>query len=263
MNILLIGTPSEELCAQLRKSSYLDKLYTASSIALQTVANVEYTDFEDLVKKCLALQIDVVIVLDKSFVKEGLVETFKKYRLNIISVNSKWFNLETSKLVAKKLTGFYSFNLPQVLKAPLAFPIVVKADNSMRCKLAYSMQNLVEIVSGFNGEEYFLEEYLEGEVYEVLTLWDGKSLWMSPYSNNFTEVQTDRLDLYKTKLSFMLSDEQADFMGFFVSKLIWAKNDWYLLEFYMGLKEKFVLENPQVDFLRLIYMAIYQKLNEI
>ena len=84
------------------------------------------------------------------------------------------------------------------------------------------MQDLVNKMETLKGEKTFLEEYLEGEIYSLTSLWDGKNLLSFPIEN-LTEVQHDRLELYKTKLNFMLSDEKADFVGFFTSKLLWTK----------------------------------------
>ncbi len=75
------------------------------------------------------------------------------------------------------------------------------------------MQDLVNKMETLKGEKTFLEEYLEGEIYSLTSLWDGKNLLSFPIEN-LTEVQHDRLELYKTKLNFMLSDEKADFVGF-------------------------------------------------
>ena len=95
----------------------------------------------------------------------------------------------------------------------------------------------------------------------MLSVWDGKNLLSFPMKN-LTEVQTDRLDVYNTKLNFMLSDEKADFMGFFITRLLWAKNDWYVLEYIMHIGEKSDLNTIKPDFLYLLNSAIYQKLNE-
>ena len=121
------------------------------------------------------------------------------------------------------------------------------------------MQNLINKMETLRGEKTYLEEYLEGEVFNLTSLWDGKNLLSFPIEN-LTEVQQDRLELYKTKLNFMLSDEKADFTGFFTSKLLWAKNDWYLLEYKMRLDK-----NAQIkgDLLYILNSALYQKLNEI
>ena len=132
-------------------------------------------------------------------------------------------------------------------------------------------------------------EYLEGEELSLISLWDGKSLLHFPPARDFkrfslskdspntggmgsycpvelTEVQQDRLDLYKTKLNFMLSDEKADFIGFIYSGLIWAKNDWYVLEYNMrpgDPETQSILNQLDTDLLYILNAAIYQKLDEI
>jgi hypothetical protein len=60
-----------------------------------------------------------------------------------------------------------------------------------------------------------------------------------------------------------LSDENADFIGFFTTKLIWAKNDWHVLDLLMQLNNDSNIENIEEDFLYILNAAIYQKLNEI
>ena len=128
MNILILGTDTVEqklinLCL---KSHLLDHLYTASNEPLDNIPNVEYSDYDDLCKKAKLLQADVVLVANKKYIEEGIVEIFKKNMLNIISVNQKWFNLESSRLIAKQLMNHYSINNPNVILAPLSFPVVIK-----------------------------------------------------------------------------------------------------------------------------------------
>ena len=155
----------------------------------------------------------------------------------------------------------YQINTPETIKAPLTFPIILKTDEPNIDFIAKSMQELIDKKSKIT-QKTFLEEYLEGTENNILCFWDGKNLWTNSSDKSFSEVQTDRFELLKTKLNFMLSDEKADFIGIFNIKLIWAKNDWYVLEFIMHLNETFEI-NIKTDFLYLINSAIYQKLNEI
>lgn len=265
MNILVLGTDiiEQEIIKLSQKSKLLDHLYTASNAPLDSIPNIEYRTLEELVKKSKALQIDLVLVADKNFIHDGTVDFLKKNLLNVISVNQKWFNLEYSRLVAKQLAAHYSINTPEIIKAPMVFPIVIKTDFPGMTKVVRTMNELVEVVESLDGERTFLEEYLEGEVFYLLSLWDGENLLTFSFDENLTEVQQDRLDLYKTKLSFMLSDEKADFIGFFTTKLIWSKNDWYILEYIMHLNEKSNLKSIRSDLLYVLNSAIYQKLNEI
>ncbi len=264
MNILIIGTKAAEknLIELCLKSKMIDHLYTASKEPVDGVPYVEFLDYEDLVYKAKALQIDLILLADKTLIEEGLVEIFKKNLLNVVSVNRKWFNLESSRLIAKQLISHYSINNPEIVKAPMAFPIVIKTDRQMIAKIANSMQELVKIKEELAGQTTFLEEYLNGEVYYLACLWDGKSLVAFDESFDLTEVQADRLSLYKTKLNFLLSDEKADFIGFFTTKLIWAKNDWHVLDFIMHTDNNVNSTLIKKDFLYLLNLALYQKLNE-
>ena len=115
-------------------------------------------------------------------------------------------------------------------------------------------------------KQFFLEEYLDGKEYSLISMWDGKSLFHFEPNFSMTEVQADRLELYKTKLAFMLSDEKASFRGFLVSKLLWAKNDWYVLSYRMSPNQKELEEifnSSTKDFLYILNSIIYQKLDEI
>lgn len=264
MNILILGSGSVEqkiidICL---KSKRLDKIYTASINYLENIPNVEFSDFDELCKKAKSLQIDVILVTDKDLIREGVVEFCKKNLLNVISVNKKWFNLEESKIIAKKLINYYSINTPEVLKAPKSFPVVIKTDKNNWNKIAYSMQELIQIRESFTNETVFLEDYLTGDLYNFWFLWDGKTLLNLPSKFDLTEVQQDRLDLLKTKLSFMLSDEKADFIGFFGIKNIWAKNDWHVLNFIMRPNQDFYYDF-KIDFIYLLNSIIYQKLDEV
>lgn len=265
MNILILGTEviEQKLVDLCLKSKFLDHLYTASEKPLENIPNIEYSDYSELCKKAKLLQIDIILLANKKYIQDELVECLKKNRLNVISVNKKWLNLEDSRIVAKQLIRYYEINTPETIMAPISFPLVIKTKQPHLTKIVYSMQELIEIKENLLGEDVFLEEYLEGEIYYLLSLWDGKSLINFSPNFDFTEVQNDRLDVYKTKLNFLLSDEKADFTGFFTTKLIWSKNDWYVLGFSMHIDEKSDLTLIKSDFLYLLNSAIYQKLDEI
>lgn len=260
MNILLIGKHFENLLQAVSNSKQADKIFSAGFEPVNNIPNIEYSDFNDLVKKTKALQIDISITCEKELIQNGIADFFKKNGLNIIAVNKKWFNLESNRLAAKQLLDYYSINNPAVIKAPLTFPIVIKGNE--KTLIASTMQDLIEKMEILSDSKTFLEEFLDGEIIETSFLWDGKTLFnfASPEKN---EVQKDRFELLKTKLGFMLSDEKADFTGFFTIKLIWAKNDWYVLDFVMRLTEKSALSEIKTDFLFLLNAAIYQKLYEI
>lgn len=265
MNILILETGEVEqkiidLCL---KSRYIEHIYTASKQPLEKISNIEYFDYEDLYKKARALLVDVVLVFDKNLIREGVVDFLKKKKLNTISVNQKWFNLEESRLVAKQLLNYYSINYSEVIRVPLTFPVVLKSNNTELVKIVGSMSELLELKKIYSEKKIFLEQYLEGEVKYLLFIWDGKNLLILNSEIATTEVQLDRLDLLHTKMKFMFSEENPNFIGFFTVKIIWSKNDWYILDFIMRVNEKSDLDFVKPDFVYLLNSAIYQKLNEI
>lgn len=268
MNILILGTGEIEqaLIKLCQKSRLLDKIYTASNSPLDDIPNVEYFDYEDLCKKARALEIDIALILDIEEMKNGILDAFQKNKLNIICSDKKWTNLETSRIVAKQLINHYSINTPQILKVPISFPVVLKTNSLKTKKIAYSMQELISYKEQLQNDTVYLEEYLNGEEYSLISMWDGKSLFHFEPNFSMTEVQADRLELYKTKLAFMLSDEKASFRGFLVSKLLWAKNDWHVLSYRMSPSQKELEEifnSSTKDFLYILNSIIYQRLDEI
>ena len=64
-------------------------------------------------------------------------------------------------------------------------------------------------------------------------------------------------------MNFLLSDEKADFIGFFTSKLIWVNNEWYVLSYKMCADKYCPSKDFRYDFLFLLNSAIYRKLNEL
>lgn len=265
MNILVVNTGEieQKLISLCLKSKLLNKIYTASFEPLEDIPNIEYSDWMELVKKAKVLQIDIVLVVDKNLIEEGFVDFCRKNFLNVICVNQKWFNLESSRLIAKQLLSYYKINNPETIKVPITFPVVIKTNKREITKIAHSIQELVEIREEMSDKDSFLEEYLKGDVIYLLSLWDGKNLLHFNPNYSMSEVQIDRLDLLKTKLNFMYSDEKPDFIGFFITKIIWAKNDWYILDFTMHLDDSFDLNLLKQDFLYLLNAVIYQKLEEI
>ena len=261
MNILIIGKAYDNLIEAIRKSKLADKICVASMKPYGDLPNIVYNNFDELAAKASAVQADVAINTDKILIDMGLVEEFKKSRVPLFSVNKKWLNLETSRFASKELMNHYKINNPQFIKVPMEFPVVIKTDFENNAYIVNNMEELVSKMEKLDGKRKFLEEYLTGDRFDLLTLWDGKNIFYFNTPQNMTEVQADRLDLMKTKLNFMFSDEKADFLGFFTVRLIWAKNDWHVRKFIMGLDKN--SDFGDNDLLYVLNSAIYQKLNEI
>ena len=259
MNILLIGEKYNCISSIIRNSKLLDKRYVASNDNIQDITSVKHLNINELAQKACALQIDIAINTDNNLINSNIIEIFKKNKINLISINKKWLNLETSRMAAKQLMLHYSVNVPQTVKMPTQFPVVIRTDSEQ------SMKELVEKLQEKRSKGVYIEDYLDGETFYLNTMWDGKNIFYFNMPDSLNEVQQERLDFFKTKFNFILSDENADFTGIFTISLIWTKNDWYINDFYMGINNTMNSNNlsSDKDFLYILNAAIYQKLNEI
>lgn len=262
MNILVIGDNYENIVSLIQASKRDFKLYTASDNPTEGIPNIAFKSLSELIEKVKILQIDISINLNKLLILDDICEEFKKNRLNLISVNKKWLNLETSRLATKKLMECYSINTPKIIKIPINFPVIMKSD-SPQINIKVSSQNeLINNLKLCKNIKTFFEESLSDNSYSLTSFWDGKNIFHLNPPQNITEVQTDRFDLFKTKLNFMLSDEKADFTGFFTTKLVWAKNEWYVDDFKM-FDDIPVISSIKYDFLHILDCVIYQNLNDL
>ena len=262
MNVLIIGIPHKSIIEAIKKSGYLEKLYIAAPQSVENIPNIDFLSFEDLINKAKVLKTDIAITFDKDLIKAGIAEVFQKNKLNLISVNKKWLNLETSRIASKKLLNYYEISNPEIIKAPVAFPVILKTDFPKFTYKADSISDLIEAIEHLGGENIYTEEYLIGNSYEFVHIWDGENIYTLPSEQQLTEIQEEKLKLYSTKLNFMLADEKADFRGFFTSKLMWAKNEWYVLRYKMDSSD-YKFENLKNDFLFILNLIIYRKLNEL
>ncbi len=258
MNILITGNFSENIIDLLKKSKYTEKIYTAKDGGIEGFPNISYANFDELIQKAIDLKIDIAINTDVNLIGQGIAEVFEQSRINLISVNKKWLNLETSRLSAKKLLDYYKINNPKILKIPSDFPVVIKTDSTKEDFTVFSMDELLKTMESLRNKTIFLEEFTEGETFKLLAVWDRKNIKYFYAETPLTEVQEDRLDLLKTKLNFMFSDEKADFTGFLTINIIWYRNDWYVKDFETGT----VPENIDMDLVYVLNSAIYQKLGE-
>lgn len=262
MNILVIGNSYENIVSLIKTSKYDFKLYTASDNPADGVPNIVFKNISELIEKAKILQIDISINLNELLILDNICEEFKKNKLNLVSINKKWLNLEISKLATKKLMEYYSINFPKIIKIPINFPVIMKSDfPEINTKIS-SQDELIDKLKLYKNIKTFFEEYLNDKYYSLISFWDGKNIFHLNPPQNMTEVQFDRFDLFKTKLNFLLSDEKADFTGFFTTKLVWAKNDWYIDDFKMS-DDIPIIPSTKYDFLHILDCLIYQNLNEL
>ena len=265
MNLLVTGNFSKNIIDLLKKSKYSDKIYTAGNASVEGLSNIVYKNFDELIRKSIDVKIDIAVNTDNDLIEKGIVEAFNSSRINLISVNKKWLNLENSRLSAKKLLEHYKINTPKTLQIPSKFPLMIKTDSPEGEYIVSSMEELLEIMEVLKNKKTFLEELTEGEKFKIFAIWDKKNIKYFCPEETLTEVQKDRLELLETKLNFMFSDEKADFIGFFTINSVWYKNDWYVEGFEAGVVPENIFEpkneaSADKDFVYILDSALYQKL---
>ena len=259
LNVLIVSTEKSRYIEQIKSSKHLNKLYVTSDEEVDGAVRLQFNTFKELAQKCRTLQMDIVLVEEEKWVLEGIATVMKQNYVNCFAVTASWTELGLSHSFARKMLTDYKINVPPKINLPLEFPVLVKGDGIL--KKADSMQEIISIkekifnTSGEIAKNVFLEKYLHGNKYKIVSLFDGKHLLTFPEEN----IRKDLLDDYSQKLEQMLIEEKADFIGFINSDIIEENGILYNTGFSYG----FNYPNTDKDILFICLSALYQKLNEI
>lgn len=255
LNILIVPNNTEESKALelISKSKYLNKLY--STAQTKDAIEIRFNTFKELAQKCKALKIDIVVVENEKWILQGIADVLRKNFVNCIALTSSANKLILSGGYAKESVEKYGILTPKKLSYPSNYPVVVRADGV--CRIGNSLEEIIEIRKDIAGRSeeiastIFLEEFLNGQRIDIISLFDGKNLLS--FSNNSVILE------YSQKLCKFLTAEKFEFIGFLTSKLVLHEEKIY----HIGFSPDFSKLNIDLDFLYLLNSAIYQKLNEI
>lgn len=259
MNILFASKNPDDYLEYLRESKYAEKIYITSQKEYPRVTTVYFNTFQELAEKCKALKIDLVIVEEQKWILQGIGDVLKKYFINSTAADSYWTNLALSNSFAREMCTKYGINIPNIIRVPLDFPIIIKADGIT--EKADDLQEAVEIRKSLNdispeiSKTVFIEQFVTGEKYKVTSVYDGKNLITLPAENS----NPDLLGEYTEKLKQMFLSEKANFVGTINSDLIESNGKLY----NVGFSFEFLKQNLEYDIFYILTMAIYQKLDEV
>lgn len=258
LSVLVAG--DGETIGLLRASKLLGKLFTTSENKFEGAINIRFNTFKGLAEQCKALQIDFVIVENKKWISQGITEVLRKNFVNVFALNSSFYDLISSNSLSKKLCEKYRILTPKILAYPSQFPLYVRTLGTKR--LANSLEEAIKIRQEINEypqeviDSTFLEEVIEGEEIEFISLFDSKTL-LGFYPENLNEAQKIGLAEYNKKLEQMFISEAPSSIGFISSSLVWNGKSWYNQGFGINFPK------PEIDFMFILVSAIYQKLDEI
>ena len=266
LNVLIVSTEKSRYAKHFLSSKYLKKLYITSEEEIEGAVRITFNTFKELAQKCKTLQIDIVLAEEEKWILEGIANVMKQNFVNCFAATTDWTKLGLSHHFARKILTEYNFNIPPVINLPLEFPVLVKGDGIL--KKANSMQEVISIkekiynTSGEIAKNVFLEKYINGKKYKIISLFDGRHLLTFPHKN----IKNDLLKDYSEKLQNMLLKEKANFIGFINSEIV-EEND---ILYTTGFSYEFSMPDFGIcdttipkDILYICLSAIYQKLNEI
>lgn len=213
VNVLVFGSGAREhaIADSISKSSLLNKLYLAQAGNFNLGEVVEFSDYEDLAKKCTDLEIDIVVIGPEGPLCEGIADVFKKHGIACIGVNKEFSQLESSKLFGKKFmkkhgikTAKYEVITGKNQIDSATFPpfnrnaIVIKADGLCGGKGVviannekFAQKTIEEFLNGKFGENsktILIEEFLKGEELSLISLWDGKNILHFSQARDFKRL---------------------------------------------------------------------------
>ncbi|WP_038047292.1 phosphoribosylamine--glycine ligase [Thermus caliditerrae] len=199
MKVLVVGSGGREhaLLWKAAQSPLVDRLYAAPGNAgMAALAELVpwNGDVEALAEWALAEGIDLTLVGPEAPLVEGIADAFLERGLRIFGPTQKAAMIEGSKAFAKRLMERYGIPTARyrVFQDPIlaleyleevGVPIVIKDSGlaagkgvTVALDLHTAKQAVMNLLSGPEGGEVVVEEFLEGEEATVLALTDGETV---------------------------------------------------------------------------------------
>lgn len=198
-NFLVLGSGAREhaIADSLLKSNFLNKLFLASpndgfaSLGEEIV----FSDYENLAKVSKKKGVDILVVGPEQPLCDGVTDIFKEKGIDVIGVDKKWSQLESSKYFAKRFLKKHGIKTANYLLikdvegtdlTKFEPPFVIKADGLCKGKgvsLVFDEEDARETIKDYLNGKYgeaskivLLEEFLSGEELSLMSLWDGVNL---------------------------------------------------------------------------------------
>lgn len=215
LKVMVVGSGGREHCLawKISHSKLVDKIYCApGNGGMSEIGEcVPWKSLSDLVSFAQEEKINLTLVGPEAPLSQGIVDLFEAHSLPIIGPDQRGALLESSKIFAKNFmkkyqiptSSFETFDdyeeAIDYLKRRDTYPLVIKADGLAGGKgvyIAYDVDEaldalrelMVDLKFGGAGERIVIEDFLEGEEATLMMLWDGKSYFLLPSSQDHKRV---------------------------------------------------------------------------
>ncbi len=318
-NILVWGVALESyaLVKKISESHRIKNLYTSYDFFEERGVGYKFFANQESVRQDIGLLLDFakrknidVFICDWKHNTQGVIEAFEALGINTIGVNKKWANLETRKDIGKKFMHINKIQTADYVvvdnendyKANInnfGYPVVVKANGPALGLGVYICHNEEETEDAYkrinSGDVYpvqekiIIEEFIEGIEFDIISLWDGKTLLSLPPFKDYKlrldgnkglntgsmgqyfpfeipEKYQKKVKAYIKNLEQALRRHKVNYKGAIYSALMVNDKGVYCLEYNMrmGLTEGplFTLHSNN-DFVDIIEAMIQQKLSKL
>lgn len=198
-NFLVLGSGAREhaIADSLLKSNFLNKLFLASPNDgfAPLGEEIVFSDYENLAEISKKKGVDILVVGPEQPLCDGVTDIFKEKGIDVIGVDKKWSQLESSKYFAKRFLKKHGIKTADYLLIKgaedidlkrFAPPFVIKADGLCKGKgvsLVFDEEDSYETIEAYLSGKFdeasktvLLEEFLSGEELSLMSLWDGGNL---------------------------------------------------------------------------------------
>lgn len=319
MNILVIGSGGREhsICDKLKQSKSCDKLFVAPGnpgiFQIAIKANISIDNNQDIINFCKSEEIDLVIIGPEQPLANGLTDVLQKHNINVFGPSKLAAKLEYSKGFAKEFmkqnniptAKFKQFNINNSDKAHnyidnLKTKFVIKADGLAAGKgviIPNSLDEAHKTIDNFNnglfssaGENFVIEEFLDGEEASLFVICDGEDYVILPPAQDHKRIFdndkglntggmgaiapvgliTDKI-LHKIEKNIIIpllanmKNDEMPFVGCLFIGLMICEKEPYVIEFNVRFGDpetQAVLRLINGDFAELLFSASKGKINK-
>jgi len=216
LKILIIGSGGREyaIAAKLSSEKSVEKIYFApgNGATDQLGENLAIKDYDELAKFCVENGVNLTIVGPEEPLTLGIVDTFKKYDLNIFGPTAAAARLEGSKAFMKDFLAKYKIKTAKYINSDKfeeissfidempGEKIVVKADGLCAGKgviiansKAEAKEEAKKMLSGESfgnaGKRVIVEEFLDGFELSFFAICDGENFVSLPFAQDHKKLK--------------------------------------------------------------------------